>query len=178
MNEFDDTELFQQERYKTSPITQAIIDRFRQLAEGETVSFQELSELAHTRIRAGTNYYQSAVKIVLRDYGIVVTRLSEDFAVRVQNSEISKLATNTHLRRLKGSTKKLAARVDAVDVSKLDRDGVNRYVQAQTYAAMTETLISKKTQKEIEQRVASNPLNGIDKEETMKLLAGLWKPKQ
>lgn len=166
----------QEQRWQRSPITQAIVDRLRSMAEGDMVFFAELSDITHASITASNSYWQSAVNIVLKDYGVVVKRLNSECAVRLKNSEISKYSTSEHLKKLKGSTKKLTKQVDVVDIAQLNREQLNQYATAQSYAAMTQSLTSNPVKQEIErQSTQFNPNQLLDKDLLLKALNGLWK---
>ena len=169
------SEIFEERPFKRSPITQTIVDRLRQLGEGETVSFAELSELVHQKISASSPYWQSAKHICLRDYEMIVERLSTDAAIRLKNGEISKHATGHHLKKLKSSSKKLRNHNETVDASRLDQEGMARYCTAKLYADMTDAMVAKSTQKKIEKRSSQlNPGEEIDKQSFLEDMATLW----
>ena len=166
-----------EERWKRSPITQTIVDRLRNLKEDEVIDFEELSELTHQRVSASNHYWHSAVRIVQKEYQIVVKPLtSYTGARRLTNDEISKISTTEHLKKLKSSTRKMSKQVDTVVVERLDRERLNEYANARSYEAMTKALTSKPVNREIErQSTQFNPTNELANTALLKALAGLWK---
>lgn len=168
-----------EERWQRSPITDAIVQRLRSMKEGDLVHFSELSYVCHQEIDVNTSYFRSACNIVQKEYQMIVkptgTRPYKTI-VRLKNEEISDRSTQDHLRKLKSSTRKMTGEVDTVDISRLDRNGMNQYASAQAYAAMTNAITSKPLQKEIQRRSSQwEPDQLVDNNELMKALANVWK---
>lgn len=171
----------EEQRWRRSPITEAIVQRLRAMQEGDLLHLSELSQLCHRQIDVNVSYFRSACDIVRRDYEIVIKPTGNKpykTVSRLKNEEISSFSTNEHIKKLKGSSKKLVKQVETVDISRLDRNGMNEYASAQAYAAMTEAITSKPMHKEIERRSTQwNPNELVDQDALMNALAGLWKPK-
>ncbi len=151
---------------KRSPITQQLVQTFRDMKEGDFISYKDLKAIAGCDLqeRHHNHFLQTARGIARAEYSIVLDcHIGKGFS-RLTNEEISPYANKIHGKRLKGDTLNYRKKIECVEPAKLTPASRIEYGLSMAYLALREAFSDKDTQEVLKHRVMRSPEQILDKQ--------------
>ena len=153
---------------KRSPITQQLVQAFRDLKEGEFISYEELNAIANCDVQKRYRYLiEVARKIARTEYSVLLDCETNKGYTRLANKDISRHANSVHTKRLKNDTEAYREKIDCVEPAKLTHSQRVEYGLSMAYLSLRETLGGKDTEQMLRQRVIKSPEQMLDKRALM-----------
>jgi hypothetical protein len=153
---------------KRSPITQQLVQRLRDLKEGEFITYEELVEVAACDIRGRQRYFlEAAIKIAEAEYSVSLVCEHNKGYRRLLNAEISKHANSIHSKRMRSDTASYRRKVECVNPKKLTHSQRVEYGLSMAYIDLRETVFSPESSLMLRQKVIKSPEQMLDKQKLL-----------
>ncbi|HEY9884178.1 MAG TPA: hypothetical protein V6C98_11270 [Thermosynechococcaceae cyanobacterium] len=150
---------------KRSPITQQLVQTFRDLKEGEFISYEDLNAIANCDVQKRYRHFiETACGIVQKEYSVVLRcEIGRGFT-RLANKDISRHANDVHGKRLKSDTQIYRQKIECVEPAKLTHSQRVEYGLSMAYLGLREAFSTKDTDKALRERVIKSPEQMLDKQ--------------
>jgi hypothetical protein len=151
---------------RRSPLTQQLVQTFRDLKEGEFISYEDLNMITNCDLqsRCYNHHLQTAKNIVQAEHSVLLDcRVGEGYT-RLANKDISRHANIFHGKRLRSDTQRYRQKIECVEPSRLTHSQRVEYGLSMAYLGLRETMSTKETENALRQRVIKSPEQMIDKQ--------------
>jgi hypothetical protein len=157
--------------------TQLLVQALRNVPEGEVFTYAQAEGITNLSKAKLMSYLYSAIDIALKDYGI---NFECDRTVgyrHVPHEAVPQLANKKHIRKLRNTSTRYREQLESVDPLSISQEARTQHTLGVTSLALLDMVVTAKAQRELKKQTANvvDPMKGIDKNELLKSLSGIWK---
>jgi hypothetical protein len=149
--------------FRRSFETIAVVDILRRCPEGETVTYQQITDAMNGLSSQGKGrHHVSSAREILESEGIFFRCVTNTGYQRLPQNEAVTYTQVTHKKRLKNDTKRFRNKLEGVDPSKLTEPQARQdYQLAIADLTLREAIASKPAEKVLKEHISNRPAQGL-----------------
>jgi hypothetical protein len=165
----NNTEIFEQQRFRRSPITTALVQMAIASSPGQIITYEKMEQITHASKSALCHYCQSAAKILRRDHEIVWDNQPGVGFKRLSNNEISSVSNAKHVHRATQNARTFGQKLGCTKVNALSPSERHDY----SHALVVQSLMAQVAGAEAQKTIKAAIVRDIEIPDFMSLFRGL-----
>lgn len=173
-NTATEADVFTQERFTRSPITQTLIDLLRSAKPGDVITFEQMNKATHENVQFKARHYlATAIKVCRNTLGLDFESVPKVGYTLRSEKDILKAVTEETRKKVASVAKRSQETLGCVDSAKLKGDDKISYLGASAYNQFVTAAGSKRVTTEIQRIGKRDPMKELNVDRFMKAFKGM-----